>query len=291
MQKLKKIIIYTILLAILAIISNNMEVEAHGGNISGYADMNSDKIVKYDGNYYGYHNEDGVRHYHMVEWNGEKWEIVMSAVYYDENYKKMDMQIETNTKYEVELSACVDGDTAKFIINNEIVTCRFLGIDTPETVHPTLGEEPYGKEASNLTKERLENATKIEIEYQNEESKTDQYDRHLVWVFVDGEILQEELVSLGYAQTYMLAATYTYAGVLQEAEYNAKKSNLGIWSDEEYITSTDDIQVEDVTDNVNNSHENITLSDEEMYISIGAAILAVIAYIIKISKKTKKKKR
>ena len=51
---------------------------------------------------------------------------------------------------EVKLSKCVDGDTAKFIYNDEVITARFLAIDTPESVHPTIGEEPYGKEASNI---------------------------------------------------------------------------------------------------------------------------------------------
>ena len=45
----------------------------------------------------------------------------------------------------VEFSDCVDGDTAKFIYKDEEITARFLAIDTPETVHPTKGEEEYGK--------------------------------------------------------------------------------------------------------------------------------------------------
>ena len=32
-------------------------------------------------------------------------------------------------------------------MNGETVTVRFLGINTKETVHPEIGEEPYGKEA------------------------------------------------------------------------------------------------------------------------------------------------
>ena len=66
---------------------------------------------------------------------------------------------------EVKLSKCVDGDTAKFIYKDEVITARFLAIDTPESVHPTIGEEPYGKEASEYTCNSLKNASKIELEY------------------------------------------------------------------------------------------------------------------------------
>ena len=54
-------------------------------------------------------------------------------------------------KEEVIFDSCVDGDTAKFIIDGEVKSVRFLAIDTPETVHPTKDEEPYGKEARDFT--------------------------------------------------------------------------------------------------------------------------------------------
>ena len=79
-----------------------------------------------------------------------------------------------NEKIDVKYSSCVDGDTAKFIINNKIEKVRFLAIDTPETKHPTKGEEPYGKEASNYTCNKLKNAKTIEIEY-DETNKAEEY--------------------------------------------------------------------------------------------------------------------
>ena len=46
----------------------------------------------------------------------------------------------------------VDGDTVRLAINGQEEAVRLIGIDTPETVHPMRGEEPYGKEASDFTK-------------------------------------------------------------------------------------------------------------------------------------------
>ena len=50
-----------------------------------------------------------------------------------------------------------------------------MGIDTPETVHTQKEEQPYGQEASNYTKTRLENGDKIELEYDSNSSEKDKY--------------------------------------------------------------------------------------------------------------------
>lgn len=47
---------------------------------------------------------------------------------------------------EVQFVEHVDGDTSKFRVNGKVETVRYLLIDTPETKHPELGEQPLGKE-------------------------------------------------------------------------------------------------------------------------------------------------
>lgn len=210
-------------------------ISAHKRNITGWQDKNSESITEYNGKYYGYHNEDGIRHYHQVQWDEEnqKWNIVNPAVYYDENFNIIDaFEGEKTERIEVKYYAYVDGDTAKFEIDGEIITVRFLGINTPETVDTTKSEEPYGKEASNYTKDKLENATKIELEYDSKVQEKDKYDRILAWIWVDNSLLQEELVGNGLAEIYMLQNNYRYAGILQLAEENAKDNKIGIWSEE-----------------------------------------------------------
>lgn len=134
---------------------------------------------------------------------------------------------------EVKFSECVDGDTAKFIYKKEEITARFLAIDTPETVHPNKEEEPYGKEASEYTCNKIKNAEVIELEYDEDSDKLDKYNRHLVWVFVDGELLQKKLVSKGYASVAYLYGNYKYTDELEEVEQDAEDNKLGIWSNEE----------------------------------------------------------
>ena len=219
MKKIKNVIIIIVILMSVGNVSL-----AHGGNITGWKDKDSENITEYNGKYYGYHKEDGVVHYHQVKWDEEnqKWVIVMPAVYYDENFNKIENDYDENTnKIEVELVEVIDGDTAKFKMNGEQITVRFLGINTKETVDPEIGEEVWGKEASDFTKEKLENATKIELEFDEVADEKDKYDRYLSWIWIDDELLQNLLVENGLAENYMLQNNYKYAGMLQESEENA----------------------------------------------------------------------
>lgn len=135
------------------------------------------------------------------------------------------------SKDNVTFSKCVDGDTAKFILNKKEITVRFLAVDTPETKHPTKGEQPFGKEASKYTCDRLKKAKKIVLEYDSNSDKVDKYDRYLAWVFVDNSLIQEELIKLGYAKTAYLYGDYKYTNKLQKKEEKAKNDKVGIWSD------------------------------------------------------------
>ena len=66
-----------------------------------------------------------------------------------------------------------------------------MAIDTPES---TIRVDPYGKGASEFTCNLLTNAAQIQIEYDDNSDKQDKYNRKLVWVFVDGKLLQEQVV-------------------------------------------------------------------------------------------------
>lgn len=140
-------------------------------------------------------------------------------------------------KEEVLFDSCVDGDTAKFIIDDEVKSVRFLAIDTPETVHPTKGEQPYGKEASDFTCNSLKKAKKIVLEYE-EGNKIDKYDRILAWIWVDDVLLQDELIKLGYAEVAYLYDDYKYTSLLKDHQAIAEANLLGIWNNEVHEEQT-----------------------------------------------------
>ena len=135
-------------------------------------------------------------------------------------------------KEKVKFSDCVDGDTIKVLVGKEEKTIRMLAVDTPESVHPTKGVEYYGKEASEYTCNKVKNAKKLEIEYDDNSDKTDKYDRLLVWVFTDGTLLQKDLVSNGYAKVAYLYDDYKYTSILEKEQELASAKNIGIWNEE-----------------------------------------------------------
>ena len=139
--------------------------------------------------------------------------------------------IEASDKVNVTFSKCVDGDTAKVILNKKEVTVRFLAVDTPETSHPTKGEEPYGKEAKEYTCNSLKESKKIELEFDNNSDKTDKYDRYLAWVWVDDYLLQDNLIKEGLAEVAYLYDDYKYTSLLEEHQTLAKLNKVGKWSD------------------------------------------------------------
>lgn len=279
MKKINRII--TILVIILSITTFTF---AHGGNISGWKDKDSDKIVSHDGKYYGYHNKDGVRHYHEVKWNEQnsRWDIVDSNIYYDKDFnittlEELSKNDKETEKIIVKFSEGVDGDTAKFDMNGEIIKVRFLAVDTPESVHPTKEIQAYGVEASDFTKEKLKNAKTIELEFDNNSDKTDKYGRYLAWIWIDGELLQDLLIKEGLAKVAYLYADYKYTNILQESEKIAKEDKIGIWKNEvsnEYSEKENFVDVEEIE---NSSIQPNEKQKDTNYIEEAIVVLVLIA--------------
>lgn len=104
-----------------------------------------------------------------------------------------------DTAYQV--ITIVDGDTVKIDDNGKITDVRLIGVDTPETVHPSKPVEPYGKEATAF----LENLLKEESVYLRfDTQKTDRYDRMLAYLYraPDGLFVNLEIVRQGYGRAY-----------------------------------------------------------------------------------------
>jgi len=128
------------------------------------------------------------------------------------------------------VSRVVDGDTISIDINGETKKARLIGVDTPETVHPTKLVECFGKEASQKNKEILEGKA-VKIEYDESQEITDKYDRTLVYVFLeDGTNFNEYLIRNGYAYEYTYNEPYKYQQIFKEAEIDAKENLRGLWA-------------------------------------------------------------
>jgi micrococcal nuclease len=79
----------------------------------------------------------------------------------------------------VTVSRVVDGDTAEITPAVDGLTeVRLIVVDTPETSHPTYGEQPYGQQAKEFTVSRLE-GERVALELDLE--KVDPYERLLAY--------------------------------------------------------------------------------------------------------------
>jgi len=140
---------------------------------------------------------------------------------------------EAPRRIEVVLDHPIDGDTIAVKIGDQVEKVRFLLIDTPETNHPTHGVQPFGPEAKEFTSEKVQNAQKLELEF--DVSERDKYGRLLAYVYVDGESLQEMLLAEGLARVaYVYPPNVKYVDRYREIQKEAQKKGIGIWSIEDY---------------------------------------------------------
>ena len=150
---------------------------------------------------------------------------------------KLDMSSDS-LKQEVTVHTFIDGDTTHFnvptsVMDNGILKARYLAINTPES---TGKIEPYGKTASNFTKEKLSNATSIVIESDNGTWNPDSTGaRYLVWVWYktasDTEYrnLNIEILQNGLALASNSAAN-RYGETCMKAIAQAETNKLYVYS-------------------------------------------------------------
>ena len=80
----------------------------------------------------------------------------------------------------------IDGDTIRVRVQGKQYTVRLIGVDTPETVHPTKTVQHFGAEAGAYTKAALE-AKPVTLEADPTGDTRDRYGRLLRYVHLDGQ--------------------------------------------------------------------------------------------------------
>ena len=95
----------------------------------------------------------------------------------------------------------VDGDTVEIDFQGKATKVRLIGVDTPETVHPSKPVEAYGKEASNFTKNLLIGEF---VYLRFDVDRTDNFGRLLAYLYraPDGLFVNLEIVRQGYGHAY-----------------------------------------------------------------------------------------
>jgi micrococcal nuclease len=120
----------------------------------------------------------------------------------------------------------VDGDTIHVRLGARVEKVRYIGINTPEVHHPTKGEEPGGREATEVNR-RLVEGKRVRLELDVRER--DRYGRLLAYVWVGDVMVNAELVRLGYAQVMTIPPNVRYQETLLKLQREARDAGRGLW--------------------------------------------------------------
>jgi micrococcal nuclease len=123
----------------------------------------------------------------------------------------------------------IDGDTVVVRIGRTDEDVRLIGIDTPETKHPTKPVECFGPEASAFTTALLPIGTEVRLEGDVEER--DVFGRLLayVWRATDGVFVNYELAAQGYADVLTIPPNDSRTGEISAAVRSARTEGRGMW--------------------------------------------------------------
>jgi micrococcal nuclease len=125
----------------------------------------------------------------------------------------------------VRVTQVVDGDTIEIDGGARV---RYIGVNTPETVHPTKPVECYGKEASDYNKKLLEGGF---VRLVRDISDTDKYGRLLRYVYLpDGTFVNFQLVANGYAYADTYPPDVAHAREFVAAQTAARTALKGLWT-------------------------------------------------------------
>ncbi len=125
-------------------------------------------------------------------------------------------------------SRVVDGDTIIVNIDGKKERIRLIGVDTPETKHPSKPVQYFGKEATAFTKSMIE-SKKVMLGYDYQ--LRDKYDRLLAYVYLeDGTFLNAEIIKQGYGFAYT-KFNFKYLEEFRQYEKDARENKRGLWKE------------------------------------------------------------
>lgn len=116
----------------------------------------------------------------------------------------------------------VDGDTFVIDYNGTEETVRLIGVDTPESVHPTASKNTEAGKAASLFTEIYLDEQQVELEFDVQER--DIYGRLLAYVYLNGKMFNEKLLQTGYASIATYPPNVKYVDRFTEIVKNRDSS-------------------------------------------------------------------
>ena len=126
----------------------------------------------------------------------------------------------------------VDGDTVWVRLAGGVEKVRYIGIDTPEVNHPTRGEEPGGRAATEINRGLVDDRP---VRLEPDVQLRDRHGRLLAYVWVrraDGVevMVNAELVRLGWAAVLTVPPNVRHAELFRKLAAEAREQHRGLWA-------------------------------------------------------------
>jgi micrococcal nuclease len=123
----------------------------------------------------------------------------------------------------------VDGDTVDIDIDGHTERVRLIGVNTPETKHPTKPIECFGPEASAYLTQLLPKGTTVRIERDVE--ARDRYGRMLLYLYLGTNdlFINLDLVARGYGTPMSIEPNTFHRNDFVRAAAQAEAANVGLW--------------------------------------------------------------
>jgi len=119
-----------------------------------------------------------------------------------------------------EVERIIDGDTIEC---GEVGRVRLIGIDTPES-----SQVPYGAMATEALAEMMPIGSRVELELDVE--PRDRYDRALAYIWLDGQMINWQLVRQGWAVVLTYPPNVQYVEWFTGAQRRAREEERGLWA-------------------------------------------------------------
>ena len=125
----------------------------------------------------------------------------------------------------VRVAKVIDGDTVELSDKRKV---RYIGINSFEMNDKRLEIKCLAQKASEANRNLVENK---EVEMEKDISETDKYGRLLRYLWIEGTMVNEELVRNGWAEVSSFPPDIKYQERFRLEQIKAKLNNLGIWGD------------------------------------------------------------
>lgn len=120
----------------------------------------------------------------------------------------------------------VDGDTFVANLGGEEKRVRLLNVDTPELGRDGSPDECLAQEATDFLSSLLPAGQEVDVEYDVE--KRDRYDRELLGVFLDDQLVNAEIAREGLGVAVQFGDNGKFHPDVSRAEEEARTAGIGV---------------------------------------------------------------